>query len=314
MVKYYEVKEYENFGRCLAVTNGVIEAYVSIDVGPRILRFGFVGGQNMMQNEVDRATQWKGAEYDAYYGEGTVAYLYGGHRIWITPERAPETYYPDNEPVEVTYTDNGVCFTPDVQRRNDIQLSLEIVMHPEKAEMQVFNRVKNMRDEAREFAVWTVSAMNLGGLEIIPHSTLNSGYLPNRVLSLWSYSKANDPRFYNGERYMSFRQDPAAIGSAFKLGTNNVGGKVVYALGDEVFRKEYAPHDPSKRYEDGGVSFETYISAGILEMEALGPVERVGAGETAELSEKWSLVKCDGTPDAKDDESLDRFWNAVWQA
>ena len=49
-------------------------------------------------------------------------------------------------------------------------------------------------------------------------------------------------------------------------------------------------------------------------MEALGPVERVGAGETAELSEKWSLVKCDGTPDAKDDESLDRFWNAVWQA
>lgn len=314
MVQYYEIENYENYGRCLAVSNGIIEAYVSIDVGPRILRFGFVGGQNMMQNDLNRNTQWKGAAYDAYYGEGTVAYLYGGHRIWITPERAPETYYPDNEPVEVTYTDNGVCFTPPVQRRNDVQLSLEIVMHPEKAEMQVFNRVKNVRDEDREFAVWTVSAMNLGGLEIVQHSKQNNGYLPNRVLSLWSYTNANDYRFFNGSSYMSFRQDPSATCPSFKVGTNNVCGRVIYALGEDVFRKEYAPHDPSKKYEDGGVSFETYISAGILELEALGPVERVAAGETAELAEKWSLVKNPRTPDARDDEALDRFWNEAWQA
>ncbi len=314
MVRYYEVEKYENYGRCLAVSNGVIEAYVSIDVGPRILRFGFVGGQNMMQNDLDRVSQWKGAAYDAYYGEGTVAYLYGGHRIWITPERAPETYYPDNEPVEVTYTDNGVCFTPPAQRMNDVQLSLEIVMHPERAEMQVFNRVKNLRDEDREFAVWTVSAMNLGGIEILPHSTENNGYLPNRVLSLWSYTNANDCRFFNGNRYMSFKQDPSASGPSFKVGTNNVSGRVIYALGEDVFRKEYASHDADKKYEDGGVSFETYINARILELEALGPVERVAAGETAELAEKWSLVKNPRTPDARDDEALDCFWNEVWQA
>ena len=73
-------------------------------------------------------------------------------------------------------------------------------------------------------------------------------------------------------------------------------------------------YDPSKKYEDGGVSFETYINARILELEALGPVERVAAGETAELAEKWSLVKNPRTPDARDDEALDRFWNEVWQA
>ena len=55
-------------------------------------------------------------------------YLYGGHRLWITPESAPETYYPDNEEVKFEYTDNGAVFTPNAQIKNDIQMQIEVVM------------------------------------------------------------------------------------------------------------------------------------------------------------------------------------------
>lgn len=40
-----EIKEleFENYGNCLSVSNGMIEAVVTIDVGPRIIYFGFIG-------------------------------------------------------------------------------------------------------------------------------------------------------------------------------------------------------------------------------------------------------------------------------
>ena len=43
-----EIKEleFENYGNCLSVSNGMIEAVVTIDVGPRIIYFGFIGGES----------------------------------------------------------------------------------------------------------------------------------------------------------------------------------------------------------------------------------------------------------------------------
>lgn len=311
MVKYTVVESYENYGRCLKISNDTIEAYVTTDVGPRIIKFGFCGGQNMMFNDLERQTIWEGEEYDAYFFKGAVSYLYGGHRIWVTPERKPETNYPDNEPVEVKYTDKGIVFIPPVQKKNDIQLELEINMDLEGANMQVLNRVTNVRDTEQEFAVWTISVMNKGGLEIVKHSDVDTGLLPNRVISLWPYSNPADYRFYNGKKFMSVKHD-AAADRAFKFGTNNQRGKAVYALNGDVFRKEWAPFDASKPYPDGGVSFESYTSDLVLELEVLGPVEKVAPGKSAVLEEKWSLVAEEFMPDARDDAELEEFWNKVW--
>ena len=48
MVSIKEIESFKDYGRCICVTNGVIEAYVTVDIGPRIIRFGYVDGQNMM--------------------------------------------------------------------------------------------------------------------------------------------------------------------------------------------------------------------------------------------------------------------------
>ena len=51
-----EIKEleFENYGNCLSVSNGMIEAVVTIDVGPRIIYFGFIGGENVLYNDLNR--------------------------------------------------------------------------------------------------------------------------------------------------------------------------------------------------------------------------------------------------------------------
>ncbi len=312
MVNFTTLENVANFGRCVKISNGVIDAVVTVDVGPRIIHFGFCNGQNMMYQDIDRDVSWFGEEYDAFYYKGAVSYLYGGHRIWFTPERKPQTTYPDNSKVSVEYTANGAIFTPSAQTENGVQLALELKMHESDAVMEVSNRVTNISESELEFAVWSVSVMNTGGTELIRHSDKDTGLLHNRVIALWSYTDASDERFYNGKRYMSFKQLPS-ISEAFKAGTNNRDGKVLYVLGNDVFRKEYTPTHDIEPYPDGGVSFETYINENYIELEVLGPVRKVAAGQAGVLDEVWSLKKCGGAPDARDEAALDSFWSEMWK-
>jgi len=44
-----EKVEYKGWHNCYRVTNGEVELIVTGDVGPRVIRFGFVGGQNLFK-------------------------------------------------------------------------------------------------------------------------------------------------------------------------------------------------------------------------------------------------------------------------
>ncbi|MBQ2421236.1 MAG: hypothetical protein II284_07565, partial [Clostridia bacterium] len=179
------INSYENYGRCVKISNGTVEAYVTIDVGPRVIRYAFVGGENVLFNDIARRSKRMGPDYDNYYYKGAAWYLYGGHRLWITPESAPETYYPDNEEVKFEYTDNGAVFTPNAQIKNDIQMQIEIVMADSGTDTQIIHRVTNLRKENLEFSMWGITVLGRSGLEIIPQNNHNTALLPNRTLSIW---------------------------------------------------------------------------------------------------------------------------------
>jgi hypothetical protein len=74
---------------CLSLSNGTVEVVVTTEVGPRIARYGFVGGENLL------------AEMPDHRGPATAWKVWGGHRLWAAPEARPRTYAPDNAPVEV---------------------------------------------------------------------------------------------------------------------------------------------------------------------------------------------------------------------
>lgn len=311
-VKHIEIANYENYGRCVKLTNGTVEAIVTADVGPRVLYYGYAGGENVFYLDLERDTKWSGKAFDEYYFDGAVSYLYGGHRIWVTPEGSPETYYPDNTPVDIEYTDNGAIFTAPAQISNDIQVSLEIKMSDSGTDMEVYNRVRNVGKSQKEFAVWTVSVMCKGGIEIIPHNTNDTGYLHNRVLTMWSYTNPADYRLYNGKKYITVKQDGTAD-RPLKVGYNNRSGIALYATGDTVFIKRRSVDHDNLTYPDGGSSFETYTAAGGLELEMLDDVRCVGPNEQSELKEYWSLAKNSGKPDPRCDDEIDEFFKRVTQ-
>lgn len=308
-VKVSVIGEYENFGRCVKIENGLIEALVTIDVGPRVIRFNRVGGVNIMFNDINRDHFNNGAAYDSFYYEGAQWNIYGGHRLWISPESAPETAYPDNSPVEYTVTPSGAVFTPPPQVENDVAFSMELVMEADKPEMNVIHKVTNIGKKDKEFAVWALSVLAAGGTEIIPQNTHDTGLLPNRTVAMWPYCDFSDDRLFLGHSYATLRQDERF--GPFKMGFDNASGKGYYVIGDTVFTKTYYPNHPDGRYADYGCSFETYTNELFLELETLGELKNVAPGSTEEHIENWKLSENPGGLNAKDDGAVETFLGLI---
>src|SRR5665213_1343042 len=83
--------EWGGWPNCYRISNGTVDLVVTSDVGPRIMRYGFNGGQNFFKVYEDQL---------GHSGEPGWQFR-GGHRIWIGPEHRERSYGPDNEPAEV---------------------------------------------------------------------------------------------------------------------------------------------------------------------------------------------------------------------
>src|SRR5918912_4599559 len=77
-----EKTSYAGWPNCYRVTNGEVELIVTTDVGPRVIRYAFVGGQNIFKEFKEQLGRSGEKEWQAR----------GGHRIWISPEAVPESY------------------------------------------------------------------------------------------------------------------------------------------------------------------------------------------------------------------------------
>ena len=80
-ISYKEIS-YKTFGKVLAITNGTIDLYVTVDCGPRIIRYGLCGGENFMFEDVEGGIVEKGENFDEYFYKDAYWRTYGGHRLW----------------------------------------------------------------------------------------------------------------------------------------------------------------------------------------------------------------------------------------
>ncbi len=304
MITVKKIEGYKDYGKCVSLSNGIIEALVTVDLGPRIISFGYSGGQNFMNtNRAGLGCKNEG-NYEEFFGKGRKWESFGGHRIWLSPESYPETYTPDDKPVKYEETDGGVFFTAAEDTEIGAAKTLELKMKPDSAEMQVKMTVKNISDKNKEFAVWSLSVCAAGGTMIIPMNTNDTGLLANRVISVWPYTDLSDDRIRFGKKYVTLRQDKTAKTPA-KLGFDLNCGNAYYLLGDEILHKEYKTLHPTALYPDGGCSFETYTNGVMLEFETLSPLKTVLPGECNELSETWRLHKKPDGADIINDDAID---------
>ena len=299
------IDSYKNFGKCVRIENGTVEAIVTIDMGPRVLKYSFIGGENVFFTDDDRVFNITSPEIDGAFGEGSVYCIAGGHRLWTSPEDAVHSYCPDNDPVEYELTPVGAIFTPAPQKGTKLQHSMELRMADEGTNVTVLTGVVNFSGVPQVFAPWNITQCAPGGVEILPFSRKETGLLPDRQMTIWPYTDMNDPRVFFGNDYITLRQD-SNISDKFKVGINNRAGWAAYINAGNCFVKRYR-HNESGAYPDFGVSYETFTNNLFIELETITELSRVPVGGSLMGMEVWELIKCGGIKNPRDEAEISAF-------
>jgi hypothetical protein len=287
---------YAGWPNCWRLANDTVELIVTADVGPRILHFAFVGGENLLL----------GYEADLGRVGGDEYRFYGGHRLWHAPEVMPRTYAPDNTAVTVENHGRFVRFIQDSEAGTGIQKEIDVAVDPTAAAVTLTHRLRNHNLWAVELAPWALTVIAPGGRTIIPlppRAGHEGNFLPASTLSLWAYTNMADPRWYWGERFIMLRQD-AAIPGPQKVGAMVPDGWVAWAGKGVLFVKGF-DYDRNGRSPDLGASVETFTNGEMMEVETLGPLVRLEPGTAVEHVERWFLFPNVPAPD--NDEEIERL-------
>ncbi|MBN2851669.1 MAG: hypothetical protein JXQ23_02900 [Clostridia bacterium] len=274
-VKKVSFKGWDN---CYQISNEIAELIVTADIGPRIIKYALIGQVNEMCVFEDTAGKTGGDEWN----------LYGGHRLWHSPEAKPRSYFPDNGKVDVTLIENGIKTSQPVETTTMIKKELEITLMPDSSEVTIKHYLTNEGMWEIEVAAWALTVMAPGGLEIVPQEQFDTDLLPNRMISLWPYTKLNDHRVTWGEKYIFVKQDPECI-PPFKFGISNSSGWAAYANHNHLFIKKFTHYENVLYPDYSGSSYETYTKHDMIELESLSPLVYLAPGETVEHIETWEL-------------------------
>ncbi len=277
-----EKVSYGGWPNCLRLSNGEIELIVTTDVGPRVIRFGFVDGQNILKEFADHLGQTGGDEWLSY----------GGHRLWHAPEADPRTYYPDNVPVDYSWKDGTLKLIQPLEETTGIQKEMKFTLTSGSNQVTVVHRLINRNLWAVELAPWALTVVAQGGRGILPQEEYRSHpeyLLPARPLTLWHYTDMQDPRWIWGTKYIQLKQYPDAE-TKQKIGIRNSRGWAAYYLNGDLFLKRF-DLDSDADYPDFGCNLEVYTDPDILELETLGPLTSLQPDAAVEHVEEWSLHK-----------------------
>lgn len=277
--------EYQNLPNCICLTNDEVEIIVTTDVGPRVLFYGFIGGENVLGLH-------PGAKVETALGEFKP---YGGHRLWIAPENMPNSYAPDNVPIEYEFNQarNSIRLIQPIEIVTKTQKEIVVTLDEKGSGVSITHRIENRGAAAIEIAAWALTVMRAGGVCEIPNEPFAAygaeTLLPVRNLTLWSYTDLSDSRWEFAKDFIRLRVDENEL-ELQKIGVLNRQGWAKYRVGDLEFTKRF-DFVKDAVYPDMNANTELYTAGSFVEIESLSPLRKLESNESVEHSERWKLSK-----------------------
>lgn len=280
-IEYIEGKCF--LGKTLTLANDAVEVQVTLDVGPRIISYKKIGGENVMFCDNEDKTK---KDVSETFSPHDMWHLYGGHRLWAAPENKL-SYYPDNTKVPFAVaTMKGALFIPDMEAVSGLSKELKVELMG-GTKVRVTNKITNKNKKTVEISAWALTALRPSGRLSVALDTKNTGLLPNRNLVFWSYCSMFDERFKLSDKEASLVSSEGAR-TPFKFGLFNKNIVAKYQLDDgTVFVKRVAAEEGE--YPDFCCNFESYTNNLFCEVETLSPKKILLEGESVTLVEDWSL-------------------------
>ncbi len=248
--------------------------------GPRIVGFGMRGGANVLAETPD-------ATWDSGHG---LYELLGGHRLWVAPETA-DCSVPDSTGLTLRSISDAdgpaVRLVGAIEVPTGLRKTFEVRLDAESAVVSVRHILTNEGSRTLDISPWPITQLRTGGVAVVPLPTASSEHRlnPNQLVVLWPYAAWTDDRLHLGERAATLTANPAP---PFKIGFRSTTGSVGYLRDGVLFVLRFDAALGSAR-PDLGCNLEIYSDERTLELESLGPLVRLGPGDSTTHDELWEL-------------------------
>ncbi len=278
-----EIIERLNLPNCARLSNGEVEVIVTTDVGPRIIGYAFVGGENILGWHPEARVETALGEFKPY----------GGHRLWIAPENMPNSYAPDNTPVEYFFDKekNSLRLIQPLESVTETQKEMTVSLDEKGSGVSINHQITNRGEREIEVAAWALTIMRGGGEALIPNEPYapygRETLLPVRNLTCWSYTDLSDSRWSFDSEFIRLRVDENKI-EAQKIGVLNKQGWAKYLVGNLEFTKRFDFRENAV-YPDMNSNTELYTAGSFIEIESLAPLVKLAPGDSTEHVERWEL-------------------------
>jgi hypothetical protein len=256
-----------------SIENKFLRLEYLTSVGPRIIGlYSKQAGVELLAPSFEKHWATPHGEY----------YLYGGHRIWKAPEESFYNCPEDN--VSVMKEDGRVTLRNRVDASG---LQKEISFHLDENRVQLTHRLLWHGAEPIELAPWTITQVTLGGVAILPQSSVREGSAPTRSLAIFPYSSLTEPRLELHDDVVLVHGTAAQ--NFFKVGSYNPFGWAAYLLEKALFIKRF-PVGDFRNLPDMGSNAEVYVQDTYLELETLGELVWLKPGEAVMFEETWEVI------------------------
>ena len=276
----------ERWGRCVAIVAGATRAVVSLDFGPRIVSLT----TSLSRTAIDNLLWTEDVAAPAFAGKTR---LRAGHRLWTAPE-TEATWVDDEGAVDVD-TDGFVVGAVDGRG-----LVRAFRVRADGDDLLVEHRVHNPTALVVEVAAWGVTMFRRGArieVQLPAFQPHPEAVQATSSLSLWPYTRLDDPRLQLGARRITVAHEPGLppwkIGGflpepALRVLVDDTAADPAELAADIVVEKRWqavigAPH------ADQGCNWEIYVDNGVIEAESLSPLVRLHPGELLRHDERWSV-------------------------
>src|SRR5260370_5552032 len=193
--------EFKGWANSWGVSNGEVELVVTGDGGPRVMRYGFAGGQDFFKECAGQMGKPGEADWQPR----------GGHRVWIAPEDPVKSYAPDNDPVAIEVRGGEITCSGPVEALTGMEKKITVKMAATGTAVELIHEVRNAGAEPYRLAPWILTMCAQGGAGIHgfpPRGTHPEILEPTNPLVMWAFTHLDDPRWRLSRKYLVLRQDP----------------------------------------------------------------------------------------------------------
>jgi len=280
-----ETINYVGYPECIALQNATTRVVLCPEAGGRVLVYARDGENALYLEEEDSGNDYK---------PGKRAEMSAG-RFDIGPEKIVpprEVLWSGKWRGEVT-GDRSAKLTSQKDASTGTQLIREFQLADQGTHLSCKQTIINISDHVTEWCHWSRTFARGEGICIIP-LTPNSRF-PNNYVMYETGDLINlrpvDPNIRTRDGFLEITGVPKEP----KLGMDSYAGWFGYLMPHNVlFVKRFKTYPDRVYNEVAGLTISIWYPAGKrVELEPIGPRERLKPGESASFTEEWWLLPCE---------------------